>query len=494
MAVQLPKSLEHEQGSEGAWSSGGIIQTLETTPELKWPSSVTIYDMMRRTDSEVAAVLRATCLPIRRTGWRIHRGDDVAQPVADFVATELGLMEPQDGRRRKWGVGISWDPFLRHSLLDLVFGHMFFEPLYQIGPPLPGQDGLESGRKYAHLVKLGPRLPRTINGFDVNDDGTLQAIHQLVVRNKLQQEVTIQATGPTGLPNLVPFVNEQEGSDWTGQSIFRSAYKHWLLKEMGERLGMQIIERNGMGLPSVSFPEGGDQALAQGLATSARAGETSGMALPAGYMFELHGVSGTLVDPLPQIKYHQQAIGRSGLAMFLDLGQDRGARSLAETFVDFFTIAVNAVIAAREEIITELIIRPLVTLNFGPDEPYPEVAADEITPQSPLTADAIAQLVTAGVIQPDEVLEGDVRRKFGLPPADPSTRIEPPDVGGPAPGEEDDTIDVTGGGGSGGSPAGGPGGGAPARMSGRQSVRQFTARLTDARRKVNEARALIRGR
>jgi hypothetical protein len=43
----------------------------ETTPELIWPQSVFVFDQMRRTDAQVASVLRAVTLPVRRTPWRI---------------------------------------------------------------------------------------------------------------------------------------------------------------------------------------------------------------------------------------------------------------------------------------------------------------------------------------------------------------------------------------------------------------------------------------
>lgn len=446
----FPAGIESEIGGGGTYAPHGFVQQLsEDTPELRWPNSVIVYDRMRRTDGQVGGDLRAMGMPIRRTGWRVV-GEDVDPAVVQFVETELGLTPETEGRRRNPGQQVSWDDWLRHALLSLPFGHMFFEPVYDIGLPTPGQPLLDQGRQYAHLAKLAPRLPRSLVGIDIDDNGDLAGIKQWVTRSDGMSDVK-------SIPRsrLVAVICDREGSDWTGTSILRTAYKHWMLKEMLERVGAMTVERNGMGLPKVTYPDGGDRNLALSLATQARAGEQSGIALPVGYDMELMGVKGTLVDPLPQIAYHDQAIGRAVLAMFLNLGHDTGARSLGETFVDFFTISLNAVIANLEETATEEIVRPLVELNFGAGTAYPEIVANLLTPQSPLTADALGALVTAGVITPDSELEDDVRRRFGLPPLPdvPLSSIgkrpmtDPEGTNPEDADPEDDIIDVPGSGG-----------------------------------------------
>ena len=57
-----------ENASYGWWLYDG-----ETTPELIWPQSVSVYNAMRRTDAQVASVLRAVTLPVRRTPWRLRK-------------------------------------------------------------------------------------------------------------------------------------------------------------------------------------------------------------------------------------------------------------------------------------------------------------------------------------------------------------------------------------------------------------------------------------
>jgi hypothetical protein len=58
----------------------------ETTPELRHPESVRVYDQMRRQDAQVASVLRAVTLPVRRTPWRVDPAGARAR-VVQLVGT-----------------------------------------------------------------------------------------------------------------------------------------------------------------------------------------------------------------------------------------------------------------------------------------------------------------------------------------------------------------------------------------------------------------------
>lgn len=431
MALKLPPSAVTEIGSPGITSFGGFLETWEETPELQWPNSLLVYDRMRRTDGHIASILRALTLPIRRARWHLE-GDDVREEVTTAVQTELGLNPRGRGRRRRRRQGISWDPFLRHALLHLPLGFMPFEQVYEIGPPAPGLEGAFPHSEVAHIRKLAPRMPRTISGFELEPDGGLKALRQWVGSRGSYEEKTLE------LDRLVMFVNDQEGSDWLGNSILRAAYKHWLVKDLLVRLGPMAVERNGMGLPVVTYPQGGDRELALAIATNVRAGEDAGVAVPDGYVLELIGVTGSVRDELPLIHYHDQESGRNALAMFLDLGHDRGARSLGETFVDYFLMSLEAVADFVGEIVTEYVIADWVRLNFGEDEAYPDLIADGLEATSAPTADALKALADAGIIVADDPLEDDVRERYHLPPRA-GTPEGPPDEG------VDDIVDVPSG-------------------------------------------------
>jgi Protein of unknown function (DUF935) len=388
----------------------------ETTPELQWPQSVTIYDQMRKQDSQVVSVLRAVTLPVRRTPWRIEPAGAKAR-VTQFIADELGL--PVVGKEPKAPPRVrdrfSWAEHLRLSMLMLPFGHMFFEQVYRVDP----------GGDRAHLRKLAPRMPRTLEEIKVADDGGLVSIKQY--SNK-----TSAPARSIPVTRLVGYVHENEG-DWKGTSLLRPAYKNWLIKDRLLRVDAQTIERNGMGVPLYKGAEGEDDLSAgKRMATSWRAGEAAGAAVPNTADLVLRGVEGDLPQALPSIRYHDEQIGRAVLAHFLNLGTQTGSWALGTTFADFFVLSLQTLAQQIADTATQHIVEDLVDINFGPNEPAPRVVFDEIGSRQAATAAALKSLADAGLIDPDDVLKQAVRQQFGLTPPDPATAVKPAPAAQPA--------------------------------------------------------------
>lgn len=409
----------------GGLGPGFTIEGLETNTDLRFPAASVIHDRMRREDGQVGSVLRAIVLPILGTTWTLDK-KGVRPEVARFVESELGLNLEGAARRRRRRQGIVWQEHLREALLMLPFGFMPFETIYDVDVAAPGlEDPEQPGRLFAHLRKLAPRMPRTLTEVRVARDGGLAGIVQ--APNGLPGQSVYGTFIP--VDRLVMYVNDREGADWTGNSVLRTAYKHWLIKDALIRLGAQIVERNGMGIPVVNYRDPADRAKALALAKAFRAGAESGAALPDGMSLSVVGVAGSTADELPRVKYHDEAIGRSLLAMFLNLGHDNGARALGDTFVGIFRNAVGAVIRNVEETATEHVIRDLVELNYGPDEAYPTLKAGSLSEE--LTAEALKALADAKLLTPDDTLEAHTRHRFGLPAIDESTRPAPPPVAPP---------------------------------------------------------------
>jgi hypothetical protein len=376
----------------------------EPTPELRWPLSIDVYDRMRSQDAQVGSVLRAVTLPVRRTNWWIERGD--ARPeVARQIAEDLGLQVHGDPTTRPGRLRdrFSWSEHLRLALLMLPYGHSVFEQVYR---PVGGS---------LRLRKLAWRPPQTILKFDVAADGGLNGI----------QQYHPGAGDPVTIPvdRLVVYVNELEGSRWTGRSLLRTAYKNWLLKDRLLRVQTGTIERNGMGIPIYEGAEG-EEDLKTGLAMarSYRSGESAGAATPYGAKLRLAGVEGTIPDADPAIRYHDEQIARAVLAHFLNLGTQTGSWALGSTFADFFTLSLQTLAQQIADVATQHIVEDLVDANFGPDEPAPRVAFEEIGSRQAATAQALKLLTDAGIIHPDKPLEEALRQTHGLPAADPATR------------------------------------------------------------------------
>lgn len=342
----------------------------EEVPELRWPLSVGVFNRMRRADSQVKSVLRAVRAPIVRTQWTLD-GTHCDPDVTRFVAANLGLpvkdADPDEnyatqlrGRDR-----FSWSEHLRLALLMLPFGHSYFEQVYRFDA-----DGM------LRIRKLGVRLPHTISKINVAADGGLVSIEQRGITS---------TAGTVTLPvsRLVAYVLDREGGNWLGESLLRSAYKNWLLKDRALRTWSSTIDRQGMGLPIyTAAPNEASLEAGQKIATQARSGSNAGAALPNGANLALLGVQGTLPDIEKFVAYNDQQIARSALGHFLNLGGQTGGQvgsyNLGSVLADTFNLAVGEVADLIAETASAHIIEDLVDINFGADVPAPVLTFADI--------------------------------------------------------------------------------------------------------------------
>lgn len=397
-------------GTQQFW---GMPDLSEQTPELRWPYCLDVYDAMCRQDAQVSSVLRAVTTPIQRTVWRVD-GAGCRPEVTAHVAGDLGLPIVGEGNEVdaiRTRDRFSWQKHLRTALLMLQYGHAYFEQVYRLDP----DDGM------AHLRKLGYRPPRTIAKFNVASDGGLISIQQYGGLGATTDGVTL----PTS--RLVAYVLDQQGGNWIGSSLLRPAYKNWLLKDRDLRTMSMSNARNGMGVPVYTGADNEtDLTAGEEIAAGVRSGDDAGAALPHGATLELQGVTGTLPSILESIKYHDEQIARAVLAHFLNLGSQTGSWALGSTFADFFTLSLQSVAEEVRDTATKHVIEDLVDLNYGPTEPAPRLVFDEIGSSDDSIVQAIAALVAAKVLQPDEDLEQFIRTRLRLPPRNPNAPTEVP--------------------------------------------------------------------
>lgn len=406
-------------GLYGSWYS----DALDTVPSLAWPESVRTYGKMRF-DPQVAAVLKAYTLPIRAATWAVNPAgcrDEVVRLVAD--AFGLPVLGDNDGpgpfRRR----GVLWQEHLRTALLMLVYGHMPYAVAGDVtGNPLRWR-----------LLELSERMPSTIGEIKTDDNGRLLWIRQNLGGPKAPQ---IPAS------NLLWYVHEREGANWQGRSMLREAYAPWLIKHEMWRVLATSSRRFGMGVPQVYAPAGGtpaDVENAARLAAGYRAGDQSGIGLPEGYRFELSGMTGSVPDTLSYVRYLDSQIAQSVLASVLNLdASPNGSRALGETMIGLLHEAWRATADEIAIPASQLAVR-IVDWNWGEDEPVPGVLCTDIG-QTEASFEAIAALVGAQALLPDEGMENALRRRYGFPerttarPPDPGAGVSSGD-GAPAPGE-----------------------------------------------------------
>lgn len=406
------KELGHGGNSIVPWMD--IVDVYEEVPELAWPASIALFDRMRK-DAQLEAVLRALTLPIRRYSWHIIPNgarDEVVEDIAhDFGLPIQGIAndEAPMGRMRN---RFNHDDHLRHCFLALPFGYMFFE---QFGI-------IEDDSFKFRLRKLAPRMPGTIMKIKVARDGGLTSIVQYPAG---YGPMAGPGDNPAGIEikneRLVAYINEREGGNWVGRSVFRAVYKNWLIKDRLLRVDALKHERNGMGVPWIEAPPGATVKQIKdmsALAQSYMAGDQSGGALPNGSKLHLQGVEGSIPDTIASIRYHDQQMARIFLEMFLELGTTAtGSRALSGSFIDFFSMAQEAYADWYVTTTNAYVIEDIVDWNYGPEEQAPRIGYDKAEDKGLAVADLVA-LVNAGAIVVDQETEDWIRDRWTMPQTD----------------------------------------------------------------------------
>jgi hypothetical protein len=421
----MPTALEQEigHGNSGLTPWSAFVDVTETVPELAWPNSINTYSQMR-TDAQIASLLLAFTLPIRRYHWYIDPNgarDEVVEDVANDFNLPIEGQDPKPVTRRR--DRFSHDRHLFHALLMLTYGHSFFETVYRFD---------EAANRF-RLRKLAPRMPGTISEIQIARDGGLEYIRQHPSGQAgFGAKTTLIGLQSPQIPvdRLVAYVNDQEGGNWIGRSYLRPLFKHFVRKDRLLRVDAINAERNGAGVPIAYAPPNAtkDQmnALAA-LARSYRAGESAGGALPNGAELRFRGVEGTLPDVLASIRYDDEMMAAAFLGMFSKLGtNETGSYALSKTLVDFFALAQEAVAKHYADVTNEHVIEDLIDVNYGIDEAAPLLRFETDTDKRYAVSD-LAALVKVGALTPDAELEAYLRAEGDLP--EPVEDEEPPDDG-----------------------------------------------------------------
>ncbi|MGV0868695.1 phage portal protein family protein [Corynebacterium kalidii] len=381
--------------------------TSEDNWELKFPQSPKVFAKMGREDAQVTSVLNALWLPIQRADWRIDP-NGAPEEVVSLVSEDLRLPvlgdDPKTPVARRKG-RVSWSEHLQQALLSLQYGVMFFEQVYE------ARDGR------MHLVKLAPRYPGTLQRINVASDGGLVSVEQRGVSTGKAKADSAEIP----VDHLVAYCHAPRDSTWEGTSVLRPAYKHWKLRDEALRLEMQVLDRNGMGVPvykgsDLSNDPKSDLEYGQRVASELRSGAAAGASVPAGADLEIKGVNGQLVSPRESIAYHDSMIARSVLAHFLNLEGKGGSYALAETQSDLFIQSLQTIADWIADTATQHIVEDLVEVAFpGHDGLCPRIVVDPIASKKELSAQDLATLASAGVLQMDKDLEEHVRRVYSQP-------------------------------------------------------------------------------
>lgn len=413
---QVPNAGATLGGMNLGWAA--FADDVEYVAELKWPHNIRVFDQMC-TDSQLSGLYRAMTYPIRRFQFLIEPNGArplIVNDIAQDMNLDIAGQEPKPRGRRKQR--FSFDDFLFHALLGLRYGHMPFEQVGEIIPAAfyPG------GQRWA-LRHLYPRMPRTLSQINVGQDGGLISIRQNIIRAENVVGIKGYAGPEIPIDQLLWFAWEKEGPNWTGRSIFRDCYKNYLIKDRLMRVDAVNHERAG-GIHVATAPQGASPAEIERLnqmAQSAVVSESGGGAVPFGAQYDIKKI-GSGTDVINSIKYHDEAMARLFLHMFLQLGStETGSRALGQTFVEYAFIAQRAVATWFCDVVNEHLFEDWVDWNWGTDEPAPLLTFVVKEEDERIATIDLVALIEAGAITVDDELEATLRERYKLPPVDPAT-------------------------------------------------------------------------
>jgi hypothetical protein len=417
---------------------GGQVDALgsdrEVNPDLVGGERYRNLDSMVMSDPVVSGGLLSIKLPMGAAEWKLQAAseDPVDEVIADAARRQFGLDEEADS----WLAG-GWDALLWQSLLHLDYGSMTQEIVWR-DEPVTWRD--RDGDEHPLLVidRMGPRYPHALDRYKPGPGPgqPLASVHQWGVKNAL----------PGG--KLVHLVHAPHLSRFTGSSILRPAYGVWKLKRKMIVSAAVGFDRFASGVPIVRSPGTGgaeEERLARGIGRDYKNHERSYFWLKgrkpgngeAGWDVEVLNGSGTLADPIPQLRHYDEQMVSAILGRFFMLGStDVGSRAVGEVLSEPFYQALNwhAGRVARE--LTQQLVAKWVRVNFGEDVAVPRITCGTIQQKNlPVKGEFLAQASAAGVTFQDREAQNTIRAWADVPPLPEDWPLAPPTEGtSPAPG------------------------------------------------------------
>lgn len=413
-----------------ATGSGSMFYE-EFLEELRGNRGAQVYTEMADNDSTIGAVLFAIEMLMRQCEFHVEPGGttDKDKEAAEFVESCMNDMER------------TWADTLSEILSFLTYGWSYHEIVYKIrkgktDTPITNSkytDGLIGWRK------LPIRSQETLAGWEYKE-GTDDLIGMIQEPPPEYEKVTIP------LEKALHFRTRSRKDNPEGRSILRTAYRAYYFKKRIEEIEGYGIERDLAGFPVLysppdinvwdsSDPEMVDTlARAEAIVSSIRRDAREGLVAPGGengWRLELlTSGSRRQFDTTQIIDRYDKRIAMSVLADFVLLGQQQvGSFALADSKTRIFATAIGTYLDTICEVFNMQAIPRLININgehFSGITEYPKMVHSDIEePSLEKMSSFISTMVNAGIIEPDEALEEEMRRIANLP--DKTTPLEPKD-------------------------------------------------------------------
>lgn len=382
------------------------------------------WDEMRRSDDQVAMLLRLVLNMIIGANWFIAPPDEEEQSkkIADFVS--FALLEDMGTENHPK----TFEKFKRESLTCIPFGYSLFEITNKIvlEHPIFGS--------YVGIKGLDWRSPKTIEEWNVTQSGELEWV---------RQDDNGEHGGNFFIPGkfILHIAPEMEGDNYEGISMLRPIYGNWLRKEIMLKLQMIGIERGATGVPVGEIPRGQENSDAQAALENSLSRfvshERQYLVIPEGFKVNSLKIEHDADKVDKAIQREDRGMAKSFLAGFLELGlSGGGAFALGTDWSDLFLAGLEVYANAVKSPINIKLIPDLVKQNFGPQLKYPQLKIEGINDKAGKEFAAIlVMLKKNGLIQSSPRLIESNHKRYKLPDYDPDLKLEEPEE--PEPNKKD---------------------------------------------------------
>jgi len=364
------------------------------------------FDMFKemKNDSVIRSALRIAKTPILSARWFMEPASQDPEDVyrADFIWKNLN----------EW-MTISWPEFLTEVLNMLDYGVYTFEKVFDIRNVAGPNGTLEP---MVIWTKFAPRSVYEIEEFVYDDEGGPE--HILIATDEDPVELPID--------KALIFTHDKEAGDLWGHSVLRSAYKHWFYKEQLYKIDAIQKERHSIGIPIIKLPPNfnpRDRTAAERIGENLRTNERAHVVLPPGWDVMFLRLEGNQVDALDSARHHAEMIYENVLANFMF--NNRAAND-ADVQEHVFTRSVRFVAEIIRAVLNKYAIPQLIRYNWDETElenGYPQLKVRRLGDERDwrVISFAIRNLVSAGVVRPDDPTEAWIRDELDMPVADPET-------------------------------------------------------------------------
>ena len=408
------------RGITGTQLSGGMISGYERNAQLTGLNWVKEAEDMLRTDPVVRRswhMLRQTLLSAT---WRFEASseDPLCEELARFGNEAYGF----DGYAGQ--MAQSWEEQLSYLLEFVPLGYRYAEEIYKVGPDY-------EGKTRVWLDLYADREPSAHLKWLSRDNQQLDGVIQHVVGVGKTPE-------PIPSNKLLLLTLNRTGSNFEGSGMLRPVWWWWRTKQKVSNLMCVGLDRWAIPTPRVKV----DRSVAemQGLTDSdinamideAEAQAQAFLSAEQSYLidnpvvsFDQYAATPNLYaqGPLDIIRECDNQISQAFLAQFANLGiTDTGARSVGEVHLSVFRrAAINLcdLVASAVSGIDRRgggTIGRLIRWNYGPIDPskLPKLVHTGLDTDD--LAESLAmlpQLVTSGLLTPDNELERAIRERLG---------------------------------------------------------------------------------